>query len=123
MTDIILTIHVIIAIGLIIFILLQRSDGGALGGLGGGMSLSGIMGSQGSTSFLTKLTALFAGLFMLTSLILAIIESRSENEDSFITEDSENEIEAPLIKLDEEENVLVPPEAEGLPPEEKDLLS
>ncbi len=112
MTDIILTIHVILAIGLIIFILLQRSDGGALGGLGGGMSLSGIMGSQGSTSFLTKLTALFAGLFMLTSLILAIIESRSENEDSFITEDSENEIEAPLIKLDEEENVLVPPEAE-----------
>ena len=63
-------------------------------------------------SHITKLTALFAGLFMLTSLILAIIESRSENEDSFITEDSENEIEAPLIKLDEEENVLAPPEAE-----------
>ena len=112
MADIILTIHVILAVGLIIFVLLQRSDGGALGGLGGGMSLSGIMGSQGSSNFLTKLTALFAGLFMLTSLILAIIESRSENEDSFITEDSENEIEAPLIKLDEEENVLAPPEAE-----------
>ena len=112
MIDIILTIHVILAIGLIIFILLQRSDGGALGGLGGGMSLSGIMGSQGSTNFLTKLTAIFAGLFMLTSLLLAIIESRSENESSFITEETVNEIEAPLIKLDEEENVPVPPNAE-----------
>jgi len=112
MIDIILTIHVIIAIGLIIFILLQRSDGGALGGLGGGMSLSGIMGSQGSTNFLTKLTAVFAGLFMLTSLLLAIIESRSENESNFITEETANEIETPLIKLDEEENVPVPPNAE-----------
>ena len=49
MADIVLAIHVLLALGLIVFILLQRSDGGALGGLGGGMSLSGIMGSQGSS--------------------------------------------------------------------------
>ena len=42
MADIVLAIHVLLALGLIVFILLQRSDGGALGGLGGGMSLSGI---------------------------------------------------------------------------------
>jgi len=36
MADIILAIHILLAFGLIIFILLQRSDGGALGGLGGG---------------------------------------------------------------------------------------
>ena len=55
MADIVLAIHVLLALGLIVFILLQRSDGGALGGLGGGMSLSGIMGSQGSANFLTRI--------------------------------------------------------------------
>ena len=112
MVDIILTIHVILAVGLIIFILLQRSDGGALGGLGGGMSLSGIMGTQGSTNFLTKLTAIFAGLFMLTSLLLAIFESRSGNDNSFIDEEIINEVDAPLIKIDEELDTPVPPKSE-----------
>ena len=77
MVDIILTIHVILAVGLIIFILLQRSDGGALG-VGGGMSLSGIMGTQGSTNFLTKLTAIFAGLFMLTSCFWLFLKADLE---------------------------------------------
>ena len=38
MADIILAVHVLLALGLIVFILLQRSDGGALGGLGGGIA-------------------------------------------------------------------------------------
>jgi len=112
MVDVVLAIHVILAVGLIIFILLQRSDGGALGGLGGGMSLSGIMGSQGSTNFLTKLTAIFAGLFMLTSLLLAIFESRSANENSFIDEEVINDIDVPLIQIEEEMDSPVPPKSE-----------
>ncbi len=112
MVDIILTIHVILAVGLIVFILLQRSDGGALGGLGGGMSLSGIMGTQGSANLLTRLTAIFAGLFMLTSLLLAIIESRSGNESSIIDDEIINEIDAPLINIEEEMDSPVPPQAE-----------
>ena len=112
MADIILTIHVILAVGLIIFVLLQRSDGGALGGLGGGMSLSGIMGSQGSSNFLTKLTAIFAALFMCTSLLLAMIESRSGNESNLISEDEIDEINVPLIKMEEESDVIVPPKPE-----------
>ena len=82
MADIILAIHVLLAFGLIVFILLQRSDGGALGGLGGGMSLSGIMGNKGSANFLTRVTAVFAALFMMTSLVLAIIESKSNKGEN-----------------------------------------
>ena len=109
MEDIILAIHVLLAFGLIIFILLQRSDGGALGGLGGGMSLSGIMGNQGSANFLTRLTAIFAALFMMSSLVLAIIESRSnDNENGIIEGIEESEIEAPLIKIQKDEDVIVP---------------
>ena len=113
MADIVLAIHVLLAFGLIVFILLQRSDGGALGGLGGGMSLSGIMGSQGSANFLTRLTAIFAALFMVTSLLLAIMESRSKDDNSIILDDSiDSEVNTPLIKIDEDMENPSPPEAE-----------
>lgn len=113
MADIVLAIHVLLALGLIVFILLQRSDGGALGGLGGGMSLSGIMGNRGSANFLTRITAIFAALFMVTSLILAIMESRSNDENSGILNGSiESEMEIPLIKIEEDIENPVPPKAE-----------
>ena len=113
MAEIVLAIHVLLALGLIVFILLQRSDGGALGGLGGGMSLSGIMGNQGSANFLTRITAIFAALFMITSLILAIIESRNNDEGSSILDDAvESEINSPLIKIDEDMENPAPPKAE-----------
>ena len=113
MADIVLAIHVLLALGLIVFILLQRSDGGALGGLGGGMSLSGIMGSQGSANFLTRITAIFAALFMVTSLILAVMESRSKDNNSIILDSSvDNEINSPLIKIDEDLENPIPPKAE-----------
>ena len=113
MADIVLAIHVLLALGLIVFILLQRSDGGALGGLGGGMSLSGIMGSQGSANFLTRITAIFAALFMVTSLILAVMESRSKDNNSIILDSSvDNEINSPLIKIDEDLDNPIPPKAE-----------
>lgn len=113
MADIVLAIHVLLALGLIVFILLQRSDGGALGGLGGGMSLSGIMGSQGSANFLTRITAIFAALFMVTSLILAVMESRSKENNSIILDSSvDNEINSPLIKIDEDLENPIPPKAE-----------
>ena len=113
MADIVLAIHVLLALGLIVFILLQRSDGGALGGLGGGMSLSGIMGSQGSANFLTRITAIFAALFMVTSLILAVMESRSKEGNSIILDSSvDSEINSPLIKIDEDLENPIPPKAE-----------
>ena len=113
MADIVLAIHVLLALGLIVFILLQRSDGGALGGLGGGMSLSGIMGCQGSANFLTRITAIFAALFMITSLILAIIESKKSDDSSIILDGSiDSEIQAPLIKIDEDMENPAPPKAE-----------
>ncbi len=113
MAEIVLAIHVLLALGLIVFILLQRSDGGALGGLGGGMSLSGIMGNQGSANFLTRITAIFAALFMITSLILAVMESRNNKDSSSILDGSvDTEMNIPLINIDEEMENPAPPKAE-----------
>ena len=60
-------------------ILLQRSDGGALGGIGGG-SFSGMLTGRSSANFLTKLTAYIAALFLANSLLLAILSGNMKDK-------------------------------------------
>ena len=99
MASIVLTIHIIVAISLVISVLLQRSEGG-LGGLGGGMS--SIMSSQSSNNFISKLTLFLAAGFIVTSLSLAIISGNSFNKDSFIESDIINNIkenDVPTVPL------------------------
>ena len=74
MIAVLLTIHLMIAIGLIVSILLQRSEGGGLGiggGAGGGMG--GFMSARGTANLLTRTTAVLAALFMSMSIMLAIL--------------------------------------------------
>lgn len=69
MQTVLLVVHVLIAIFLIAVVLLQRSEGGALGIGGGG----GAMSSRGAANLLTRTTAGLAGAFMVTSILLAIV--------------------------------------------------
>ncbi len=71
MTAILLVIHLIIALAMIVVVLIQRSEGGGLG-IGGGAT-GGLMTTRGTTNLLTRVTAVLAGCFMLTSLVLAIL--------------------------------------------------
>ena len=69
-----LVVHLLLAISMVIAILLQRSEGGALGiGGGGGGGGGGFMTGRGASSALTKFTAGAATLFFITSLSLAIM--------------------------------------------------
>jgi len=61
-------IHVLIALALIAVVLLQKSEGGALGIGGGGMS--GFMTGRSTANLLTRTTAILAVLFFLTSIAL-----------------------------------------------------
>ena len=88
MASILLTIHIIVAISLVISVLLQRSEGG-LGGLGGGMS--NIMSSQSGSTFITKLTLYLATGFIITSISLAVVTSNS-NKETIIESDIINNI-------------------------------
>lgn len=73
MENVILVIHLILALALIGLILLQRSEGGGLG-IGGGGGGMGAFASAGQTAnALTRATAICASLFFVTSLILAIL--------------------------------------------------
>ena len=73
MSTILLVIHLMLALALVGVILLQRSEGGALGIGGGGMG--GLMSGRSSANLLTRTTAFLAAGFVATSLLLAIVAS------------------------------------------------
>ena len=62
-------VHLLIAVALVGVVLLQRSEGGALGIGGGG----GFMTGRGAANALTRATAILGGLFMVTSLALVLL--------------------------------------------------
>jgi len=82
MTTVLLVIHVIIAIALVAVILLQRSEGGALGIGGGG----GFMSARGQGNALTKATAILAVCFLGTSIGLTVLQSVNQQGNSIIDE-------------------------------------
>lgn len=69
MQTVIIVVHLMVVLALIGVVLLQRSDGGALGIGGGG----GFMTGRGQANALTRATAILAALFFLTSLTLTIL--------------------------------------------------
>lgn len=71
MQHVIIVIHLMLVLSLIGVVLLQRSEGGGLGVGGGGGG--GFMSSRGTANVLTRATAILAGLFFVTSLILSIL--------------------------------------------------
>jgi preprotein translocase subunit SecG len=81
MTAIILTVHTMIVIALVGVVLLQRSEGGALGMGGGG---GGMMSSRGAATALTRTTTVLAALFFASSLTLALVADRGEIDADFV---------------------------------------
>ena len=74
MENILLGLNIILAVILVLFVLIQKSEGGALGI---GVSQDNFMFSRTAGNFFTKATALIATLFIICSLALTII-SRGE---------------------------------------------
>tara|TARA_B100000131_G_scaffold42220_1_gene37942 strand:- start:205 stop:507 length:303 start_codon:yes stop_codon:yes gene_type:complete len=70
MESIIVVINIILAIFLVVVVLLQRSEGGALGL---GVSQDNFTSSRSVSTFLTKLTAIIASLFIICSIVLVAI--------------------------------------------------
>jgi len=71
MQTVVIVIHLLIVIALVGVVLIQRSEGGGLG-IGGG---SGFMTARGTKNALTRLTAILAGCFFLTSIILTVLQA------------------------------------------------
>ncbi|MEM6744596.1 MAG: preprotein translocase subunit SecG [Pseudomonadota bacterium] len=86
--NVLLIIHLILAVFLIGVVLLQRSEGGALGIGGGG---GGVVSSRGAGSALTKVTWVFATAFIATSLTLTILAAQSSANRSVL-----DRVDAPI---------------------------
>ena len=88
MENIILVINVILAIILVVVILLQKSEGGALGL---GASQDSFVSSRSAGSFLTKATAIIATLFIITSISLTIMSKDNFSSTSVLEQVDETE--------------------------------
>tara|TARA_Y100000590_G_scaffold412222_1_gene506979 strand:- start:87 stop:386 length:300 start_codon:yes stop_codon:yes gene_type:complete len=99
MENIILIINIILAILLIGVILLQKSEGGALGL---GVSQESFISSRSAGSFLTKATAIIATLFIITSVSLTIMSKENFPTKSVLesTEEEKTSTEPEIPKLD-----------------------
>src|ERR1700738_910134 len=82
MIILLLVVHILVAISLVGVILLQKSEGGALGMGGGGMS--GFMTGRSTANLLPRTTAILALLFILTSLSLVWFSNRDRAPRSII---------------------------------------
>lgn len=119
MENVILVVHLILAICLIGVVLLQRSEGGGLGMGGGGGAMTG----RAAASALGKITWAFAIAFLATSITLTIISAQNSGDGSVldrITDAPAEEPaatptlpgEGPLLPPSDSDAPLVPPRAD-----------
>ena len=79
MYQVIIVIHVLIALGIVGLVLIQQGRGADAGAGFGGASNS-VFGARGAASFLSRTTAILAALFFTTSLSLAYLASNRDNK-------------------------------------------
>ncbi len=89
-------IHTLVSILLIIVILMQASQGGGLSGTFGSTATSAIMGGRGAASFLSKLTAWLAGIFLVLAILISFFSTPSAVEpESLLKQESESQAVTP----------------------------
>ncbi|MCS5591914.1 MAG: preprotein translocase subunit SecG [Gammaproteobacteria bacterium] len=100
--QVILIIHVILALGLVSIILIQHGKGADAGAAFGSGAAGAVFGSRGAHSFLYKLTAGLAIGFFVTSIFLAYLATSEtavspENQQSIMSEVTAFESDLPVI--------------------------
>jgi preprotein translocase subunit SecG len=85
MQTVILVVHLLICLVLVGAVLMQRSEGGALGMGGGGGG--GLISGRGAADMMVNITSWVGGVFFVTSLLLAVLASSQPADRSVIDED------------------------------------
>ena len=95
MENFILVLNITLAVLLVIVILLQKSEGGALGI---GVSQDSFISSRSAANFLTKVTAILATLFIITSISLTIMSNEQISRSSVLEKvEEKKDISEPQI--------------------------
>ena len=100
METLLISANIVLAVLLVGTVLLQRSEGGALGL---GASQDSFVTSRSAGTFLTKATAIIATLFIITSISLTILAKKDLSPTSVIDETEENQDDS-LPKIPKNEN-------------------
>ncbi|MGD9535799.1 MAG: preprotein translocase subunit SecG [Alphaproteobacteria bacterium] len=114
MQTILLVILILIALALIGVVLVQRSEGGALGIGGGGPG--GMFSARGTANFLTRITAGLAAAFMILSLVLVILEGGNKRGRSVMETEPPKEAVGQFLPEEIDEAPLEPDVPTGAVP-------
>ncbi|MCK5722670.1 MAG: preprotein translocase subunit SecG [Gammaproteobacteria bacterium] len=96
--NILLVIHLLVAIGVIGLVLIQQGKGADAGAAFGGGASSTVFGSQGSSSFLTRATGILATIFFITSLSLAYLSTQKVKPTSVVDTVTEQKVDVPAVE-------------------------
>ena len=120
MYALLLTIFILVNVVMIIAILLQSSKGGGLAGAFGGGGMGTVFGGRGAATFLSKVTAVLATLFMLLSLVLGLmISAGGENQGLVEQARQERSVSPATILPSVPGTEAVTPEPQPTPPAEQ----
>jgi preprotein translocase subunit SecG len=86
MQAVLIIVHLLVAMALIFVVLLQRSEGGALGMGGGGSGLGGLFSPRGAASTLTRTTAILGLVFFITSMSLTLLSLGARRPASILNQ-------------------------------------
>ena len=79
---VVIVVHLLVAIGVVVLVLLQQGKGADAGASFGSGASATVFGSQGSSTFLSRFTAILAGVFFVTSLGLAFFSTQQADQMS-----------------------------------------
>lgn len=90
METLLIVIQLVVSVALVIVVMLQKSEGGALGMGGGGSGLGGLFSPRGAADTLTRTTAILAVLFFLSSLGLTLVALHQKPASSSLLDSGPN---------------------------------
>ena len=93
------SLFVLICVVQIIAILLQSSKGGGLAGAFGSGSVGAMFGGRGAATFLSKVTAVLATLFMVLALVLGLLDSRGGEAQGLVEQERQASGSSPAAIL------------------------
>ncbi len=110
MYTLLILIYIIVSVGMTIVILLQSSKGGGLAGaFGGSGSMGTVFGGRGAATFLSKTTTVFATLFLVLSLVLALMTRHASNARGLVEKARQKQTSAvPAIPIVPENPTKMP---------------
>lgn len=97
MESILLVVHVIVALLIIGLIMLQQGKGAEMGASFGAGASQSVFGAVGSGNFFSRLTAILAAVFFVTSFVLAVIANNRVELDDRLIPELETVTEVPAV--------------------------